>query len=101
MAKQLGHLEELQKRPNVVVQVSPYSLAEHRPLSHPVALLTLPNRTQIGYTETLQRGFLEQDADTVSAWADRYTRLQVDALTRADSLAVIRAARKGLEGHAG
>ncbi|MBP0451607.1 helix-turn-helix transcriptional regulator [Kitasatospora sp. RG8] len=100
MVKQLSHLEFLSCRPNIVIQVAPYSLAEDRPLSHPVTLLTLPNRTMVGYTETLQRGYLEQDADTVAGWAGKYDRLQVDALSRADSLAMIRAVRKELERHA-
>ncbi|WP_405362967.1 helix-turn-helix transcriptional regulator [Kitasatospora sp. NBC_00085] len=100
MLRQLSHLEYLSGRPNVVVQVAPYALAEDRPLSHSVTLLTLPNRTMVGYTETLQRGYLEQDADTVGAWAGKYDRLQVDALPRADSLAMIREVRKGLERHA-
>ncbi|AUY48101.1 helix-turn-helix transcriptional regulator [Streptomyces sp. CB01881] len=100
MAKQLSHLEFLSCRPNIVIQVAPYALAEDRPLSHPVTLLTLPNRTMVGYTETLQRGYLEQDAETVAGWAGKYDRLQVDALSRADSLAMIRAVRKELERHA-
>ncbi|GAA2134805.1 helix-turn-helix transcriptional regulator [Kitasatospora kazusensis] len=99
MTKQLSHLERLSERPNVLLQVAPYRLAEDRPLSHAVTLLTLPNRTMVGYTETLQRGYLEQDAETVAGWAGKYDRLQVDALSRADSLAVIREVRKELETH--
>ncbi|MFF8773292.1 helix-turn-helix domain-containing protein [Kitasatospora sp. NPDC015120] len=100
MLQQLTHLAELSARPNVVLQVAPYSLGEERPLSHAVTLLTLPNRAMVGYTETLQRGYLEQDAETVSGWARKYDRLQVDALSRADSLAVIHEVRRELEHHA-
>ncbi|MFF7634475.1 helix-turn-helix transcriptional regulator [Kitasatospora sp. NPDC008050] len=100
MVTQLGHLEALTDRTNVVIQIAPYQLAEHRPLSHPVTLLTLPNRSMVGYTETLQRGYLEQDAETVAKWAGRYDRLQVDAMTRTESLAMIREVRKELEHHA-
>ncbi len=97
MATQLSHLESLGERPNVIIQVAPYRLAENRPLSHPVTLLTLPNRALVGYTETLQRGYLEQDIETVARWVDRYDRLQVDALSQPDSLAMIREARKELD----
>ncbi|GAA1969766.1 helix-turn-helix domain-containing protein [Kitasatospora viridis] len=96
MIKQLTHLEELAQRPNLILQVAPFTLAEDRPLSHSVTLLTLPNRTMVGYTESLHRGYLERDADTVAGWAGKYDRLQVDALNRADSLAMIREARKEL-----
>ncbi|MEU1424795.1 helix-turn-helix transcriptional regulator [Kitasatospora sp. NPDC005751] len=99
MVRQLSRLEQLSVRPNVVVQVAPYALAEDRPLSHSVTLLILPNRTIVGYTETLQRGYLEQGAETVVTWAGQYDRLQVDALPRADSLAMIRGVRRELERH--
>ncbi|MFG2908700.1 Scr1 family TA system antitoxin-like transcriptional regulator [Kitasatospora sp. NPDC048286] len=100
MARQLQLLEHLAARPNIVVQVAPYTLGEERPFSHAVTLLTLPNRAMVGYTETLQRGFLEQDAGVVSRWAGMYDRLQVNALNQPDSLVVIREARKDCERHA-
>ncbi|MDY0815680.1 helix-turn-helix transcriptional regulator, partial [Kitasatospora purpeofusca] len=100
MAQQLTYLMELAARPNVVLQIAPYGLGEERPLSHAVTLLTLPNRAMVGYTETLQRGYLEQDAEAVAAWARKYDRLQVDALPRADSLTMIHEVRKELERHA-
>ena len=100
MVGQLEHLEALAQRPNVILQISPYELGEGRPLSHPVNLLTLPNRTMLGYTETLQRGYLERDADAVATWAADYDRLQVEALPQAASLALIRAIRKAFENRA-
>ncbi|WP_316529316.1 helix-turn-helix domain-containing protein [Kitasatospora brasiliensis] len=97
MVIQLAHLERLSDRSNVIIQVAPYRLAEDRPLTHPVTLLTLPNRALVGYTETLQRGYMEQDVETVARWVDRYDRLQVNALSQPDSLALIREARKELD----
>ncbi|BAJ27075.1 putative transcriptional regulator [Kitasatospora setae KM-6054] len=97
MARQLLHLEALSARPNLVLQVAPYRLAQDRSLSHPVTILTLPNRALVGYTETLQRGYMVQDADTVSTWVGRYDRLQVNSLSQLDSSAFIREARKELE----
>lgn len=99
MAQQLGHLEQLSQQPNMVIQVAPFSLREERPLSHPVVLLTLPNRSMVSYTETLHRGYLERDAETVAKWARGYDRLQAEASNRAESLAMIRKVRKELESH--
>ncbi|MER5862229.1 helix-turn-helix transcriptional regulator [Kitasatospora sp. NPDC002040] len=100
MARQLKHLESLSERSNVILQVAPYSLAEDHPFSHPVVLLTMPNRAILGYTETLQRGYLERDSETVATWAGAFDRLQVDALSKGASQAMIREIRKDLERHA-
>ncbi|MFC8447775.1 helix-turn-helix domain-containing protein [Kitasatospora sp. NPDC057223] len=100
MAAQLGHLEQLSDRPNVIIQVAPLSLGEARPFTHPVTLLTMRNRTVIGYTETHQRGYLERDVDTIASWARDYDRLQVEALSQAASFELIRAVRKEFESHA-
>lgn len=59
-------------------------------------LLTLADRTVLGYCESQQRGFLERESETVAAWERAYDWLQVDALSQADSLAMIQAVRKDL-----
>ncbi|GAA1408704.1 helix-turn-helix transcriptional regulator [Kitasatospora putterlickiae] len=100
MACQMKHLEDLAARPRVILQVAPCTLGELRPFSHSVTLLTLPTRTMVGYTETLGRGLLERDSEVVAGWAAQYDRLQVDALTRLDSVTMIREARRDYERHA-
>ncbi|MFI6151517.1 Scr1 family TA system antitoxin-like transcriptional regulator [Kitasatospora sp. NPDC051170] len=97
MARQLQYLEDLTARPYLILQIAPYTLGEARPFSHSVTLLTLPTRTMVGYTETLGRGLLERDSEVVARWAGQYDRLQVDALSRADSATMIREARKYYE----
>ncbi|MDH6108840.1 transcriptional regulator with XRE-family HTH domain [Kitasatospora sp. MAP12-15] len=97
MVRQLRHLEELYQRPKTTIQIAPDSLAEAHPLNHPVTLLTLPGRVVLGYTETLQRGYLERDSETVESWASDYDQLAVEALSRAASLALIRKIREELE----
>ncbi|MGV9270831.1 DUF5753 domain-containing protein [Kitasatospora sp. NPDC003701] len=97
MAEQLRHLETLSERPTIVLQVAPLELGEDRPLNYPLVLLTLPDRRVMGYTETLQRGYLERDAETVAGWVGSYDRLQVEALSQAASLAFIRKVRKDFE----
>jgi hypothetical protein len=97
MHSQFDHLEELADRPNLTIQVAPYSLAEHVPFTMPVVLLTLPDRSVIGYAESQLRGNLERGREPVAAWERDYDRLQVESLSTVASLAMIRAARKELE----
>ena len=100
MAGQLLHLEELADRPNVIIQVAPLNLGESRPFAHPVTLLTLRNRSMLGYTETLHRGYLERDMERLAAWVRDYDRLQVEALPQAASVELIRSVRRDFESHA-
>lgn len=97
MGQQLEHLEAVAERPGVTLQVAPATMGTARPFDLPVTLLTLPDRSAIGYTETLKRGFLERDSAIVSAWLRGYDQLQIDALPQAASLALIRKVRKELQ----
>ncbi|MFJ6139349.1 helix-turn-helix domain-containing protein [Kitasatospora sp. NPDC092286] len=100
MVEQLRHLEALGEQPSNVIQVAPLELGEDRPLNHPVVLLTLRDRRVVGYTETIQRGYLERNVETVASWVSSYDRLQVESLPRSASLAFIRKVRKDFEEHA-
>ncbi|MGK4580942.1 helix-turn-helix domain-containing protein [Kitasatospora sp. HPMI-4] len=97
MVRQLRHLEALALRPKTTIQIAPESLGEAHPLNHTLTLLTMPGRVMLGYTETLQRGFLERDSETVATWASDYDQLQIEALPRAASLDIIRRLREGFE----
>ncbi|MFI9366247.1 Scr1 family TA system antitoxin-like transcriptional regulator [Kitasatospora sp. NPDC053057] len=97
MVEQLLHLEQLSARPNVVIQVAPFSLGENRPFTQMAHLLTMPNRRVLAYGETEQRGYIDRDIKSVAALANSYDRLAIEALGRAESLAFIRAARRDLE----
>ncbi|MFF2041132.1 Scr1 family TA system antitoxin-like transcriptional regulator [Kitasatospora sp. NPDC058170] len=96
LAGQLAHLEALAALPHVVLQVLPFSLGARRTFHTPVTLLNLPGRARIGYAETVRRGYLERDPDVLDSWSRDFDRLQVDAPSVADSLAIIRAARREL-----
>ncbi len=96
MLEQLGHLEALAARPNITVQVAPFSLGEHLPFKLPVILLDLPDRSVVGYAESQARGHFERGRSTVAAWEREYDQLLVEALSKAASLALIRKARKEL-----
>ncbi|MED7949770.1 DUF5753 domain-containing protein [Streptomyces sp. BE303] len=97
MCEQLDHLERLAGRPNITTQIAPFELAEQRPFVPPLVLLTLPDRTVVGYAESQLRGYLERARTTIAAWEADYDQLQVESLSTAASLAMIRAVRKDLE----
>ncbi|MFJ9950017.1 helix-turn-helix transcriptional regulator [Kitasatospora sp. NPDC091207] len=96
MCGQLDHLEALAARPNVTIQVAPFSLGENLPFTMPVVLLDLPDHSVVGYAESQARGYLERTRATVTGWEREYDQLVVEALPKAASLALIRKARKEL-----
>ncbi|MDH6705424.1 transcriptional regulator with XRE-family HTH domain [Kitasatospora sp. MAA19] len=96
MREQLEHLAELAERPRTIIQVAPFSMGERRSLALPVVLLTLSDRSLLGYTESQERGFLTRETGTVTLWSHDYDRLQVGASSDVASLDMIRAARKDL-----
>ncbi|MFB6894340.1 helix-turn-helix domain-containing protein [Kitasatospora sp. NPDC056327] len=96
MREQLEHLAELADRPRTIIQVAPFSMGERRSLALPVVLLTMADRSMLGYTESQERGFLTRESRTVTLWARDYERLQVGSSSDVSSLEMIRAARKDL-----
>ncbi|MFJ7275714.1 helix-turn-helix domain-containing protein [Kitasatospora sp. NPDC098663] len=97
MLEQLTHLEAFAGRPNVVIQVAPYSLGENRPFIRPVTLLTMPNHKMLAYLETEQRGYIDRDSQPTRELDRSYDRLVVEAMNQADSLATISSVRRKLE----
>ncbi|MFF3005656.1 helix-turn-helix domain-containing protein [Kitasatospora sp. NPDC057940] len=97
MQAQLRHLESLAELPFLTLQVAPVTLGEHIPFTMPIVLLTLPDRSTIGYAESQARGILERDRKTVEAWSRDYDQLQVESLSKVASLAKIRTVRKDYE----
>ncbi|MEU1289338.1 DUF5753 domain-containing protein [Kitasatospora sp. NPDC005856] len=96
MREQLDRLVDLFERPKTIIQVAPFSMGERRSLALPVVLLTMPDRSMLGYAESQARGFLTRETETVMAWSRDYDRLQVGASSDVVSLEMIRAARKDL-----
>ncbi|MFJ9846501.1 helix-turn-helix domain-containing protein [Kitasatospora sp. NPDC101155] len=97
MVEQLLHLEEMADKPNIIIQVAPFSLGENRPFTRLVHLLTMPDRKALAYGETEQRGYLDRDANAITALASDYDRLVAEALGRTESVAMIRAVRRDFE----
>ncbi|MFE6050530.1 Scr1 family TA system antitoxin-like transcriptional regulator [Kitasatospora sp. NPDC056446] len=96
MAEQLRHLEDLSWRPNITIQIAPFTMGENLSFTLPVVLLTLPDHTVVGYAESTARGHLERSRATVAGWESDYDQLLVEALPKAASQEKIRKARKEL-----
>ncbi|MER7701854.1 helix-turn-helix transcriptional regulator [Kitasatospora sp. NPDC097605] len=96
MLKQLDRIVELAARPNITIQVAPFSLGENLPFTMPVTLLDLPDGSVVGYAESHARGYLERRREIVSGWEREYDQLVVEALPKAASLALIHKARREL-----
>ncbi|WP_405641967.1 Scr1 family TA system antitoxin-like transcriptional regulator [Streptomyces uncialis] len=97
MIEQLDHLVEQARSPCVTLQLVPFTLGHLRPLLLPVVLLTMRDRTVLGYTESASRGYLERDDDLIRTWEWAYDQLQAGALSPAASLDLIGDIRKELQ----
>ncbi len=95
MDAQFDRLIEFAELPNTVLQVAPFSIGVRRPMTLPVTLLTMPDRSLMSYAESANRGHLERDAASVLPLLTDYHQLQAEALSRASSIALISKLRKG------
>ncbi|WP_329323853.1 helix-turn-helix transcriptional regulator [Streptomyces albidoflavus] len=96
MSEALDRLVDIARLPNTVLQVAPFSLGERRSLNKPLTLATLPDRSQISYAESAHSGQLQRDTRFVSPLMTAYHQLQAEALSQADSIAMINQVRKGM-----
>ncbi|MFG2598617.1 helix-turn-helix domain-containing protein [Streptomyces sp. NPDC048462] len=95
MAEQLDHLAMIAGMPNTVVQVAPFLLGERRALNKPVTLVMMVDRSCMAYAESAHAGHLERDMRFVGPLLTSYHQLQAEALSQADSVALINQVRKG------
>lgn len=95
MKAQLDRLVAFAELPSTVVQVAPFELGERRAFDLPVTLLTLPDRTQLAYSESAQQGRVERDMHFVQLFMTAYHQMQAEAASQADSVAAINKLRKG------
>ncbi len=96
MDGQLRRLAEVASLPNWVLQVSPFKLGARRSFILPVNLLTMADRAVAAYAESQARGHLERDTASVVPLLTAYHQLQAEALSQAESLAMIEQVRKGI-----
>lgn len=95
MAAQLDRLVAFAELPSTLLQVAPFDLGERRAFDLPVTLLTLPDRSQVAYSESAQQGQLARDMAFVQPLMTAYHQLQAEALSQAASVATINEFRKG------
>ncbi|MFD5753546.1 helix-turn-helix transcriptional regulator [Streptomyces sp. NPDC127033] len=96
MDAQFARLIEFAELPNTVFQVAPFDIGVRRPMTLPVTVLTMPDRSLMSYAESAQRGHLERDITSVLPLLTDYHQLQAEALSRAASVTMIRQLRKGI-----
>lgn len=95
MAEQLQYLIDTMSRPNVIIQVLPYSAAV-RAWMPGMVLLEMPNGRRRVYSESLNRGHFIDDAAEVRRWATGYDRARAAALSDAESAQLIHRIMRGL-----
>ncbi|KOU38561.1 DNA-binding protein [Streptomyces sp. WM4235] len=95
MARQLQQLIDFAELPTTVLQVAAFDIGERRPFDLPVNLLTLPDRSVVAYAESQTQGHLDRETTSVLPMLAAYHQLQAEALSQADSVAMIEEVRKG------
>lgn len=97
MDAQLARLVEFAKLPNTNLQVAPYAIGARRPFDLPVNILTMSDRSMTCYAESQGRGYLDRESTFVMSMLTAYHQLQAEALSQADSVAMIQKLRKGTQ----
>lgn len=96
MDAQLERLVEFAGQPNALLQIAPFDIGERRPFDLPVNLLTLSDRSVVFYAESQAQGHLDREPASVLPQLMTYHQLQAEALSHAETVAVIQQARKGM-----
>ncbi len=89
MAAQLQRLVDFAALPNTVLQVSPFDVGARRAFNLPVNLLTMADRSMVGYAESQAQGHLDRETTHVLSMLTAYHHLQAEALSQAASVAMI------------
>ncbi|MFJ6566039.1 Scr1 family TA system antitoxin-like transcriptional regulator [Streptomyces sp. NPDC091292] len=95
MDRQLRHLLEFAEQPNTSLQIAPFTMGERRPFNRLVHLLTLTDRSVMAYVESQTQGYLDRESTAVLPLVRAYHQLQTEALSQAESVAMIEQVRKG------
>ena len=95
MRAQLGRLVEAAAERHIKVQVLPFAQGEHDAMGGSLTVLTLPDGSEVAYTEGAHNGRLVEDPTEVERFSLTYDRLRADALPTLMSLDMIRSAMEG------
>ena len=85
MSGQVAKLMEAAGRPNVVIQVIPWSVGAHQGMSGNFVIADLPDGLPVVYQDTAARGQIVEDADDLAAVALMWDTLKSEALPRTAS----------------
>ncbi|MFC9326930.1 Scr1 family TA system antitoxin-like transcriptional regulator [Kitasatospora sp. NPDC057015] len=96
MYEQLQHLLDVGRRPNVVIQIAPYSLGERVSFGTFTSLVVSPDCKRRVYSESLDRGHFIEDPQEVQRRQQAYDLLRADALSVQESVQLIRSVMRGL-----
>ncbi|MGW7002469.1 helix-turn-helix domain-containing protein [Streptomyces sp. NPDC054933] len=95
MREQCAHLLSVVVRPNIRIQVAPFSYSHIVPPNTSLSLITLPDGHEWVYSESLDRGHFSDDPAVIARHARTYDLLRADALSAHDSATLIRNAMEG------
>ncbi|MFI1962792.1 helix-turn-helix domain-containing protein [Streptomyces pathocidini] len=87
--EQLEHLVEMADRPNVTIQVLPFTAGLHGLMNTDVMFLRLRDNRTVAYTENDVRGELMEENDAVEGLQRRYDAMRDLALSPAESRKLI------------
>lgn len=95
MRGQLARLLEVAAEPHITVQVLPFDQGGHEAMGGSLTVLTLPDGTEVAYTEGADYGQLIEEPEEVSRYSVTYDRLRAVALPPLMSLDMIRSVMEG------
>ncbi|MFF2039352.1 Scr1 family TA system antitoxin-like transcriptional regulator [Kitasatospora sp. NPDC058170] len=97
MHEQLQRLLDLGERhPNIIIQVAPFALGERTGATGAFTLIELPDGARWAYSESMSRGYMQNNPTTVAQAFRAYDQLRAVALSAPDSARLIRSVMRGL-----
>ncbi|MGW5054530.1 DUF5753 domain-containing protein [Actinokineospora sp. NPDC004072] len=97
---QLGYLLEVAEKPNIEIQVLPFSAGAHIGVDGTFSLLTFPaeleNDQGVVFAETRVKGYYYEEPEQITRYRDVLTRLRVQAINPKDTPAYIHRMMKEL-----
>lgn len=90
MREQLRRLLATEGEPNISVQVLPFAVGAHSSMGGSFTVLTLPDGSQVAYTEGADSGQLIEEPDEVKSFLLSYDQLRASALPPYMSLDMLR-----------
>ncbi|MCW2931287.1 MAG: hypothetical protein JWM19_2249 [Actinomycetia bacterium] len=94
IAEQLSHIEELAAKPNIVVQVMPFTSASHPGFEGSLGIVEFSDKLPIWYSDAWSAGKLSDDQSEVPDYMRYFSRISAAALSPADSVKLISQVRR-------